>query len=102
MPKKKKYDIDNDPDFDTSDKAISNSIHNQLMLFVERIENLAEEKKGIADDMRDVFAEAKSQGFDTKTMKRVITLRKMDKNALQEMDALEQTYRRGVGLPTID
>lgn len=70
----------------------------QLRLFIERIERLEEEKKGIADDIRDVYAEAKSNGFDTKTMRRVVQLRKLEKNARQEMDALEETYRSALGL----
>lgn len=70
----------------------------QLRLFVERIERLEEEKKGIADDITDVYAEAKSQGFDPKTMKTIIRLRKMDKSARQEMSALLDTYKAALGL----
>ncbi|TQL16686.1 uncharacterized protein (UPF0335 family) [Zymomonas mobilis] len=70
----------------------------QLRLFVERIERLEEEKKGMADDIRDVYLEAKSQGFDAKTMRSVIRLRKMEKDARDEMDALLETYRNALGL----
>ncbi len=70
----------------------------QLRLFIERIERLEEEKKGIADDIRDVYAEAKSQGYDSKTMRQVVRLRKMEKHARDEMDALLETYRTALGL----
>lgn len=70
----------------------------QLRLFIERIERLEEEKKGMADDIRDVYAEAKSQGFDSKTMRTIVRLRRMEKNALQEADALLETYRAALGM----
>jgi uncharacterized protein (UPF0335 family) len=70
----------------------------QLRLFIERIEKLEEEKKGIADDIRDVYAEAKANGYDVKTMRAIVRLRKMEKNARQEMDALLETYRSALGL----
>ena len=70
----------------------------QLRLFIERIERLEEEKKGIADDIRDVYLEAKSQGFDSKTMRSIVKLRKMEKDARDEMDALLETYRNALGL----
>jgi uncharacterized protein (UPF0335 family) len=102
----------------------------QLRLFIERIERLEEEKKGIADDIRDVerqrglgrdqrgcdlgagaaaldarpghhrdvYAEAKANGYDTKTMRAVVRLRKMETHARQEADALLETYRQALGL----
>lgn len=70
----------------------------QLRLFVERIERLDEERKGIADDIADVYAEAKSQGFDPNTMKAIIRLRKMDKTTRQEMAALLDTYKAALGI----
>lgn len=70
----------------------------QLRLFIERIERLEEEKKGIADDVRDVYAEAKANGYDVKTMRAIVRLRRMEKNARQEADALLETYRAALGL----
>ena len=70
----------------------------QLRLFIERIERLEEEKKGISDDIRDVYLEAKAQGFDSKTMRAIVKLRKMEKDARDEMDALLETYRNALGL----
>lgn len=97
---KKPVSIDDDDDLDASPAAISNAINRNLVQFLERLETLAEEKKGIADDMKGVFSEAKGSGFDGKTMRRMLVLRKMENNDRDEMDALEQTYRRESGIPT--
>ena len=70
----------------------------QLRLFIERIERLEEEKKGMADDIRDVYAEAKASGYDAKTMRKVVALRKMESHVRQEADALLETYRVALGL----
>ena len=70
----------------------------QLRLFIERIERLEEEKKGIADDVKDVYAEAKANGYDTKTMRAIVRLRKLEKHTRDEMDALLDTYRTALGL----
>ena len=70
----------------------------QLKAIIERIERLEEEKKTISDDIRDVYAEAKSQGFDSKTMRAIVRLRKLEKNARQEADALLETYRVALGI----
>src|SRR5438270_13363855 len=70
----------------------------QLRLFIERIERLEEEKKGIADDIRDVYAEAKANGYDSKIMRMIVRLRKMETHTRQEQDALLDTYRQALGL----
>jgi uncharacterized protein (UPF0335 family) len=70
----------------------------QLRLFIERIETLEEEKKGISDDIKDVYAEAKGTGFDTKTMKAIVRLRKMEAAARQEAEALLDVYKTALGL----
>ena len=70
----------------------------RLRLLIERIERLEEEKRGIADDIRDVYGEAKSTGFDVKTMRALVRLRKMEKNARDEADALLETYRAALGM----
>jgi len=70
----------------------------QLRLLIERIERLEEEKKAIADDIKDVYAEAKATGFDTKTIRTVVRLRKMEKHQRDEMDALIDTYRAALGM----
>lgn len=70
----------------------------QLRLFLERIERLEDEKKGISDDIRDVYAEAKSQGYDTKTLRSIVRLRRLEKHVRDEADALLETYRNALGL----
>lgn len=70
----------------------------QLRLLIERIERLEEEKKGIADDIRDVYGEAKATGWDVKTMRAIIRLRKMEKNDRLEAEALLETYKAALGL----
>jgi uncharacterized protein (UPF0335 family) len=70
----------------------------QLRLFIERIERLEEEKKAMADDIRDVYSEAKANGYDTKTMRSIVRLRRMETHTRQEMDALLDTYRTALGL----
>ncbi len=70
----------------------------QLRLLIERIERLEEDKKGIADDIKDVYGEAKGTGFDTTTMRSIIKLRAMEKGARQEAEALLETYKAALGL----
>lgn len=70
----------------------------QLRLYIERIERLEAEKKTISRDISDVYAESKANGYDTKAMRAVVKLRKMETHARQEMDALLETYRNALGL----
>lgn len=70
----------------------------QLRLFIEWIETLEEEKRGISDDIKDVYAEAKGTGFDTKTIRAIVRLRRMEKSARQEADALLETYKAAIVL----
>jgi uncharacterized protein (UPF0335 family) len=69
----------------------------QLRLLIERIERLEEEKKGITDDIKDVYAEAKSNGYDTKTIRAVVRLRRMEKHHRDEAEALLETYKVALG-----
>ena len=70
----------------------------ELRLLIERIERLEEEKKGISDDIKDVYGEAKSRGYDPKTMRTVVRLRKMESHVRQEAEALLDTYKAALGL----
>lgn len=70
----------------------------QLRLFIERIERLEEEKKATNDDIKDVYAEAKGTGFDPKTMRVIIRLRKMEKHHRDEAEMLIETYKAALGL----
>ncbi len=78
-----------------SDTAIA---ADQLRLLIERIERLEEEKKGIADDIRDVYAEAKATGYDAKTMRAIVRLRRMERDDRMEAEALLETYKAALGL----
>lgn len=69
-----------------------------LTQFLERAERLIEERKAIQDDLKDVFSEAKANGFCTKTMRQIIRDRAMETHARQERDALLETYRAAIGL----
>ena len=70
----------------------------ELRLLIERIERLEEEKKAIADDVKDVYGEAKARGYDTKTMRAIVRLRKMETHVRQEADAMMQTYLQALGM----
>ncbi len=78
--------------------AEGNVATDQLRLFIERIERLEEEKKGSADDIRDVYSELKSQGYDAKVTRQIIKLRKMSKDDRAEMEAILDTYKSALGL----
>jgi uncharacterized protein (UPF0335 family) len=70
----------------------------RLKSFIERIERLEEEKRALAEDIKEVYAEAKGVGFDTKTMRQVIKIRKMDQDDLDEQEALLDVYKRALGM----
>lgn len=70
----------------------------QLRLLIERIERLNEEKQGVSDDIKDVYAEAKSTGFDTKTIRKLIALRKQEKHHRDEAEMLLDTYKAALGM----
>jgi len=69
-----------------------------LKAFVERIERLEEEKKTISDDIRDVYAEAKSTGFDVKALRAIMRLRKQDVDERKEQEAILETYMHALGM----
>ena len=70
----------------------------QLRLLIERIERLEEEKQGLSDDIKDVYGEAKSTGFCTKTIRQIVRLRKMEKHHRDEAQMLLETYMAALGL----
>lgn len=75
-----------------------NSADDRLRLLIERVERLEEERKGIADDIRDVFSEAKAVGYDTKIMRQIVRLRKMKPDDRREMEMILETYKNALGL----
>jgi uncharacterized protein (UPF0335 family) len=70
----------------------------RLKSFIERIERLEEEKRVLGADIKEVYAEAKGNGFDTKIMRQVIRLRRMDKDDLDEQETLLDIYKRALGM----
>ena len=70
----------------------------ELRLLIERIERLEEEKKALGDDVKDVYSEAKSRGYDTKTIRAIVRLRKMENHVRQEAQGLLDTYCAALGL----
>lgn len=70
----------------------------QLKAIIERIERLEEEKKTISEDIRDVYAEAKGNGFDVKTIRAIIRMRKQDANERQEAETILETYMHALGM----
>jgi uncharacterized protein (UPF0335 family) len=85
---------------DTKDYEMAKSgfVKDQLKSFVERVERLEEEKKTLADDIREVYSEARGIGFDTKIMRQVIRLRKMETADRQEQEATLDLYMNALGM----
>ena len=75
-----------------------NSADDRLRLLIERIDRLEEEKTGVADDIRDVYMEAKAVGYDPKIMRQIVRLRKMKPDDRAEMEMILDTYKKAVGL----
>ncbi|MBO0358607.1 DUF2312 domain-containing protein [Hymenobacter sp. BT186] len=70
----------------------------RLKQYIERIERLEEEKSGIAEDIRDVYAESKSAGYETKIIRQIVKLRKMDRQKRQEQEEILELYKSAIGL----
>jgi uncharacterized protein (UPF0335 family) len=77
---------------------INPSTAGQLKAFIERIERLEEEKRQIADDIKDVYAEAKGTGFDAKILRKIVSLRRQDANERREQEEILDTYLRALGM----
>lgn len=95
MAKKKNYTADGS---DGSNKAAADDLRSYL----ERVERLEEEKKVIADDIKEIFGEAKGRGYDTKAMKTILKIRKQDKDERMEQEAILETYLRALGMLSYD
>ncbi len=80
------------------DQPATRFAKDHLKAFVERIEKLEEEKKALADDIKDVFAEAKSNGFDVKALRTVLKIRKQDRDERAEQEAIVETYLHALGM----
>lgn len=88
-------------DFDEDERGIgdnSNATDDRLRLLIERVERLEEEKKGVADDIKDVYSEAKAVGYDVKMMRELVKLRKMKPDDRAEREAILETYMIALGM----
>ena len=77
---------------------MADSTDDRLRLLIERIERLEEEKKGLGDDIKDVYAEAKAVGFDPKIMRQIVRLRKLKPDDRREMEMILDTYKNALGI----
>lgn len=89
---------DEDHPFKDNEKQKASASDDRLRLLIERIERLEEEKKGIGDDIRDVYAEAKAVGYDPKIMRKIVALRKMKPDERSEQETLLDTYKAALGM----
>jgi uncharacterized protein (UPF0335 family) len=80
------------------EEAATKFAKDQLKAIIERIERLEEEKKTISDDIRDVYAEAKGNGFDVKALRTIVRLRKQDESERQEQETILETYMQALGM----
>ena len=84
-----------------ADTISSDSVaQDQIRAFIERIERLEEEKASIAGDIKEVYAEAKGNGFDTKVLRKIVSIRKQDHNERMEQEALLELYLTALGMAT--
>ncbi len=77
---------------------INASTAGQLKAFIERVERLEEEKRNIAGDIKDVYAEAKGNGFDVKTLRKIVSLRRQEPSERHEQEELLEVYLRAIGM----
>lgn len=80
------------------DTEVGGIAADRLRSIVERIERLEEERKGLADNIKDIFAEAKSAGFDVKVVRQIISIRKKEPAEVEEQETLLDLYRRALGM----
>src|SRR5882757_2788169 len=91
-------DVNRDREAEAGTSNNTRFAKDQLKAFVERIERLEEEKKTISDDIRDVYAESKGNGFDVKALRAVIRLRKQEPQERQEHELILETYMNALGM----
>jgi len=89
---------ENDNPFADKKTEGASASDDRLRLLIERIERLEEEKKGISEDIKDVYAESKAVGYDTKIMRKIISLRKMKPEERTEQETILDTYKAALGM----
>ncbi len=83
---------------DRDDAEVGGIAADRLRSIVERVERLEEERRGLADNIKDIFAEAKSAGFDVKVVRQIISIRKKEPAEVEEQETLLDLYRRALGM----
>lgn len=86
-----------DASFNASPDVLNGDAQGRLKTIIERIERLEEDKAAVSEDLKEVYLEAKGEGFDTKVLRKAVALRKMDRAARQEMEALIDMYLSAIG-----
>jgi uncharacterized protein (UPF0335 family) len=86
------------PNTDSEAQDVGGVAGARLKSFIERIERLEEEKSAIADDIKDIYAEAKGTGFDSKTIRKIVSLRKLDVEKRREADDMLELYKSAIGM----
>jgi uncharacterized protein (UPF0335 family) len=82
----------------SNDPAVGGIAADRLRSIIERVERLEEERKGLAGDIKDIFTEAKSSGFEVKVLRQIIRIRKQDPAEVEEQETLLDIYRRAIGM----
>ncbi|MGG6429460.1 DUF2312 domain-containing protein [Acetobacter ghanensis] len=82
----------------SNDPAVGGIAADRLRSIIERVERLEEERKGLAGDIKDIFTEAKSAGFDVKVIRQIIRIRKQEPSEVEEQETLLSIYRRAIGM----
>lgn len=95
---KRKPKMKHDPDFAKAEDAAFAVAADELRQFIEKFESLEAEKRDITEQQKDVMSEAKSRGYDTKVMRKLIAMRKRDKNDLAEEEAILDIYKAALGM----
>lgn len=83
---------------DNTESGVNNVTAEELRQLIERAERLEDEKRGIAEDIKDVFAEAKARGFDVKAMRRIMSIRKKKKEDFEHEEGVVETYMAALGM----
>lgn len=89
---------EDEPELSLEPKDIGGVGGTRLKSFIERVERLEEEKAALMEDIKEIYAEAKGVGFDTKTMRKIVSLRKMDSEKRKESDELLDLYKAAIGM----
>ncbi len=86
------------PDGTTSNETVGGIAAEALQQYIDRIERLEEEKKALSEDIKQVYSEAKSTGFDVKIIRKIVSLRRVEEHDRKEQEELLELYKRAIGM----